>query len=322
MISALPPDFVVRPPVVEDAPAVAAVINACRLVDAGIADTNADEVLDDWRGTDLATAAVLVIAPGGQLAGYADLVNRAFQVVSVYGYVHPGWRGSGIGSFLVDWGERWMGDRIGAAPSEARVVVQHYVLDGAGDTLRLLAGRGYQAVRQVYEMAIDLDLAPPPAPWPTGLAVRPFGLGRDDHACFAAVEEAFQDVWGRPPSTFERFMEPTERESFDPALWFLAWDGNEITGVVLANAIAGNGWIYVVGVRRPWRGRGLGLALLRHAFAAYHHRGITRVGLSVDAESATGAPRLYLRAGMRVERSYLLYRKEVRSGIDLMANVG
>jgi mycothiol synthase len=72
-----------------------------------------------------------------------------------------------------------------------------------------------------------------------------------------------------------------------------------------------------VGVRRPWRKRGLGLALLRHAFTEYHRRGVPRVGLSVDAESITGAPRLYGRAGMRVRESYIIHLKELRPGIDL-----
>jgi mycothiol synthase len=79
------------------------------------------------------------------------------------------------------------------------------------------------------------------------------------------------------------------------------------------------GWVDVVGVRRPWRNRGLGLALLRHAFAEYHRRGVRKVGLSVDAESVTSAPRLYGRAGMSVKSSYVIYVKELRSGVDLAA---
>jgi ribosomal protein S18 acetylase RimI-like enzyme len=70
-------------------------------------------------------------------------------------------------------------------------------------------------------------------------------------------------------------------------------------------------------VRRPWRNRGLGLALLRHAFAEFQRRGVRKVSLSVDAESITGAPRLYGRAGMRVRESYAIYLKELRPGTDL-----
>jgi mycothiol synthase len=71
----------------------------------------------------------------------------------------------------------------------------------------------------------------------------------------------------------------------------------------------------VVAVRHTWRGRGLGLALLRHAFGEFYRRGVREVGLSVDAESTTGAPRLYRRAGMRVAGRYImLYQRELRPG--------
>ena len=114
-----------------------------------------------------------------------------------------------------------------------------------------------------------------------------------------------------------RFVGITHQESFDPSLWFLALEGDEIAGITLCKTLAGEGWVDVVGVRRPWRNRGLGLALLRHAFTEYHRRGTHKVGLSVDAESITGAPRLYGRAGMRVRESYIIHLKELRPGVDL-----
>jgi ribosomal protein S18 acetylase RimI-like enzyme len=131
------------------------------------------------------------------------------------------------------------------------------------------------------------------------------------------VEDAFKDLWGRPRNPFERFVRETEKENFDPSLWFLAVEGDEIAGLTLCKTLAGEGWVDVVGVRRPWRNRGLGLALLRHAFTEYHRRGTHRVSLSVDAESITGAPRLYGRAGMRVRESYIILLKELRPGVDL-----
>ena len=67
-------------------------------------------------------------------------------------------------------------------------------------------------------------------------------------------------------------------------------------------------------VRRPWRLRGLGLALLRRAFGEFYSRGTRKVTLAVDSQSLTGATRLYERAGMRVERLYSVYRKELSTG--------
>jgi mycothiol synthase len=313
----LPEGFSARTPGWDDADAVAGLIEACILADGGEDSTTTEELLDDWHDVDLATEAVVVSAPDGRIAGYADVVNRANVVVSVYGYVHPEYRGRGVGAYLVAWGEDWTQDRISQASEDARVVVQHYVSASNESARHLLEGAGYAPVRTVYTMAIDLGQAPPPPEWPEGLRVRTFVPGHDERTAHEAVEDAFRDVWGRPHSPFERFVKMTEHEVFDPSLWFLARDGPEIAGLILCKLVAGQGWVDVVGVRRPWRGRGLGLALLRHAFGEYHRRGVKRIGLSVDAESVTGAPRLYSRAGMRVTNSYVVYQTEQRPGVDI-----
>jgi mycothiol synthase len=74
------------------------------------------------------------------------------------------------------------------------------------------------------------------------------------------------------------------------------------------------GWISTLGVRRPWRRRGLGQALLLTAFNEFYRRGEKIVALSVDAASQTGATRLYERAGMCVYQEFTLYEKELRHG--------
>ncbi|HEX5849035.1 MAG TPA: GNAT family N-acetyltransferase [Rubrobacter sp.] len=306
-----------RVPEREDAGEVAAMIRAADLADNGTSDMSVEELLDDWHSLDLTQEAVAVVAPEGTIAGYADVVNRSYVSVSVYGYVHPDFRGLGIGKSLISWGERWTRERMPHAPEDARVVIQHYVNDLNEPAQRLLRSLDYAPVRGVYVMETDLHEAPPQPLWPGGVTVRTFTPGKDERPLFEAVEDAFRDMWGRPRGTLERFISMTQVESFDPTLWFLAVDGDEIAGATLCKTLSGEGWIEVVGVRRPWRNRGLGLALLRHALTEYHRRGIQKVALSVDAESITGAPRLYGRAGMSVRESYIIYLKELRPGKDL-----
>ena len=106
-------------------------------------------------------------------------------------------------------------------------------------------------------------------------------------------------------------------EAFDPGLWFLAMDGDEPAGAALCIASDGLGWVDVLAVRRPWRGRGLGLALLRHAAGEFHRRECQKYALAVDSESLTGATRLYERAGMRAVHTYAGWLKELRAGTDL-----
>jgi mycothiol synthase len=313
----LPEGYATRAPERGDAKAVAALISACQIADTGETDMSVERMLDDWHSLDLAEEAVILTAPDGRIAAYADVFNRSFVIVSIYGYVHPDYRDVGLGSYLVAWGERWTRDHMPQAQENARVVVQHYINSANEAARRLLENSGYTPVRGIYVMETTLHKSPPLPNWPADISVRIFFPGKDERAVYEAVEDAFRDLWGRPRNPFERFVRETEKENFDPSLWFLAVEGDEIAGVTLGKTLAGEGWVDVVGVRRPWRNRGLGLALIRHAFTEYHRRGTHRVSLSVDAESITGAPKLYGRAGMRVRESYVIHLKELRPGVDL-----
>ncbi len=62
-------------------------------------------------------------------------------------------------------------------------------------------------------------------------------------------------------------------------------------------------------MRRPWRGQGLGKALLYRTFAEFWRRGLPRVSLGVDADSPTGATKLYERVGMTVESANVVFEK-------------
>jgi len=99
---------------------------------------------------------------------------------------------------------------------------------------------------------------------------------------------------------------------FDPTLWFVAEKGDDLAGILIGRAPEnepGVGWVRILGVVPEHRRRGLGQALLRHSFREFADRGFDAVGLGVDAESPTGAVRVYERAGMHVERTNLIYEK-------------
>ena len=78
------------------------------------------------------------------------------------------------------------------------------------------------------------------------------------------------------------------------------------------------GWVNQLCVRKPWRRKGLGMALLLTSFNEFYRRGKKRAGLGVDATSLTHATRLYEKAGMHVTGKYDTYELELRPGKDLM----
>ena len=69
------------------------------------------------------------------------------------------------------------------------------------------------------------------------------------------------------------------------------------------------GYVGALGVRRAWRGRGYGRALLLHSFREFRRRGQPRVTLGVDAANPTGATRLYESVGMHVLREDVVWEK-------------
>ena len=160
--------------------------------------------------------------------------------------------------------------------------------------------------------------APPPEPvWPERVELRPYTSDLLQ-AVFEADDEAFQDHWGHVSNNFELWqMFTVKRDGFDPSLWFLAYEGDEIAGFALCSYEQGEAWVGELGVRRPWRRIGLGLAFLHHAFGEFYRRGERRVVLNVDSQNLTGATRLYTRAGMHPFEQTDIYELELRPGVEL-----
>lgn len=170
----------------------------------------------------------------------------------------------------------------------------------------------FRAVRHSYRMAIELDGVPAAPSPPAGLELRAFRPG-EERAVYEAQMETFEDSWEHVHTPYERWLHWTvERPGFDPGLWLLAVDGEAIAGIALCRIHEeepSTGWVTILGVRRAWRRRGLGEALLRAGFGALALRGCRRAVLGVDAESLTGAHRLYERAGMHVAARFDVYER-------------
>jgi mycothiol synthase len=102
-----------------------------------------------------------------------------------------------------------------------------------------------------------------------------------------------------------------DNPSYDPTLWLVAIEGGRPVAALIGTVDVeeNRGWVSELGVLRSHRGRGIGAALLRRAFAAFADRGLRDVMLNVDAENPTGATQLYERAGMRVVNRWDLWER-------------
>jgi mycothiol synthase len=292
---------VVREPTADDAEAIAEACNELSTQLYGVADLSAEEIRHWLSLPDLGTA---VAESGGEIWGYADFHRRGDGPLDVDVRVRPSAWGRGAAAALLDAAEA-------AAPG---ATVHCFVAELDGETRGVLQERGYRLIRHSLEMQIDFAEPPVPPEWPPGVAVRRYAGEDDLQAVYECHQQSFADHWEFRPQPLEVWRTFTVgRPDFDPGLWWLAEADGELAGTSLGQWHSSGdptfGWVGVLAVRQPWRGRGLGLALLRQSFTDFAARGATRVGLGVDAENTTGAVRLYERAGMRPVRRLDVYEK-------------
>lgn len=302
-------EYRLRPPTFEDLPAINALLRRVTEEDYGEPEDEAENLGIMFRALDLERDAWVVDASDGDLVAAAMVRLRHPTRVRSAGAVAPEYRGRGLGTALLDRIEARAGELARGAPAGEEVWLGQDVAPDNAAARRLLGRRGFECVRHFWKMAIELAEETPAPEWPKGIRLVPFDLDQAREA-FDASEEAFADHWEHHPHEYEEWRAwSIERESFDPALWLIARAGDEIAGIAFNYAAPEEGWIGVLGVRRPWRRRGLGRALLLESFRVLRERGLPRAALGVDAANPTGATALYENAGMRVLLQSDLFRK-------------
>jgi mycothiol synthase len=306
-----------RRPTFDDLASVVALYNLNDRLEFGVEETDEAETRDFWNEQDLANDHWLLADTSGAPVGTIEVMQRRGVHIEVWVLVHPDWRRRGIGSRLAAIGERRAVELVARAPTGTRVTLETWVNAQRDAGRAFAAGRGFTVARTFWRMRIDMSDDPPPPPsWPEGISVRTFVPGRDERATWRAAEDAFEDHWGHVPQDFDEWAKRMRGELFDPSLWFLAVDdaSGEVAGTSLCSRYLDMGWVSTLAVRRAWRGRGLGEALLRHSFQVFHRDDRRSVALGVDADSLTGATRLYERAGMQPDRVHELWTKVAREG--------
>ena len=233
--------------------------------------------------------------------------------------VLPEWRGYGIEQALLAWAqEHLLSKSLGEI--EGMLYLSSSAVSTEEDRIEQLEANGYEPARYFFEMTRPLDEPIPDPPLPAGLEVRP---AVPDHTrqILAASDEAFQDHWGHVPLTENMIREWMDSPEFQPELWQVAWEGDQVAGMVL-NYIRDDenerfnrkrGYTEDISVRRPWRRRGLATALLARSLKLLKEHGMQEANLGVDTENPSGALRLYERLGFERIRKMINYRKVVRT---------
>jgi GNAT superfamily N-acetyltransferase len=275
----------------------------------------------------------VLVEVGGLRTRENVVVRDRAGLIRAWGSVHD--RASGRMLF-VHVVERGLDERVGRACSEllvewavsqarllgaARGLAVQQIDTGAFDDderqHRWLAAAGFQRVRRWWQMdrpvtPDEAALVDDPARWERdGVVVRRVErdaagqpVESDLRAVHDVLEAAFSDHFNSKPETFDEFLfrlreDPGHRWDH----WWLAEVDGRPAGALVGTESGTGSYVAYIGVVELARGRGVAKGLLRTIIADAAVRGRDHVGLEVDADSPTGADRLY--RGMGWETSYV-----------------
>jgi ribosomal protein S18 acetylase RimI-like enzyme len=297
-----------RAATLDDAPAITRLFNRESEALFGQADEGEDDVRRFLTSDEVDPAEDIRVAdaPGGELVGYVDIFAHPHPTYWVDVRVAPGGPVE-LGRELLEWSLA----RVRAKGGEAVLAPVWSKQEPLRETIRFA---GFERTRGSYRMRIEFDgELEEPRP-PEGVSIRPM-TPKDAPVAHETHEETFVDMWGYAPTSFEEWQHWLVGDDHDWSLFFLAEAEREPAGVALCRPkpaepdVAG---VRVVGVRRPWRRKGVGRALMLHAFREFRRRGMRGAELGVDAESLTGAQRLYASVGMHVAREADIFELKLR----------
>jgi mycothiol synthase len=273
----------------------------------------------EHRGSTEPTRDVLLAELDGRVIGMTGLdrvVRDGQPVYELWGCVGPAQRRRGLGTVLLDWGLARIRQRTRIEDPGVAVLVQGEAEEQETAHRALLAGAGFEPVRHFFLMRRPrLDDVPDP-PLPEGLELRPV-TEEQRRPILEAEFEAFEDHWGSRERTEDSFAVTLSRPELDTDLWVVAWDGDQVAGVVEnwiwseENAELGvkRGWLERISVRRAWRRRGLARAITAESLRRLSAAGMEEGMLGVDSENANGALGLYEGLGFEVYSRAAAYRR-------------
>jgi mycothiol synthase len=264
----------------------------------------------------------IAVYDGPAIVGYGVLTSRS-EAEPVHdmrheGGVHPSYRGRGLGGELLAWAEKAAvplhNDRHPGRP----LSLSSGCLSSNAGAVALHEQRGYQPVRWFHSMVRDLTAAIPETVVPAGVRIAGYQPDMAEHARLVR-NESFRDHWGSTETPAQHWAHFLASGAFRPGFSFLAYEGSEPLGMLLSyeyeayNTNTGHRDLHIalVGTRAAGRKRGIATALLTTAMSAARADGYDQASLGVDADSLTGAVRLYEHVGFTVALTWTAFRKRL-----------
>ena len=330
MKNKLPENYTSRQAVMEDLPQIHHLGEKKSLYYNDVPGFSLERLRNEYEmpGFDVSKSVHLIENMEGDLVGMVEVRDESNPPVMPYVWlsVDPALENKGLEDYLLSWAEdrsRQVFDRV---DPELRIAMRSHSDHKVESSRNAKLKAGMKLIRHSFRMRIEMAGPPAKPVLPEGITYRAYNPEEDAWAVYKVDEEVFQDHFGfikeDPEEGYQKFLHHmTGDDSYDPSLWFLAVEDEEIVGICLCRRYGAEdreaGFISSLGVKRPWRRQGIAQALLQQAFGEYYQRGKRKVDLGVDAGSLTGATDLYKKVGMFVLRQFDMYEKEFRPGKDV-----
>jgi len=309
----------------DDYPHMADIINTMKVDDQTEWTLTAEDIARDYQhlvrcDTD---KDMLFVEVDGEVVGYSRCMwDEELNGDYLYTYfvnLKPAWRGMGIGKAMSHHQQERLREIASEHPADVPKFFQAWGSDTQTWWDDLLTEDGFEVIRYGLTMTRPCSEPLDPLTLPDGLEIRPV---KEEHyrQIWEADQEAFQDHWGYVPATEENYKEWLGHPYFQPHLWKVAWDGDEVVGMV-GNFIAEDeneeyerkrGYTEDIFVRRPWRRQGVARALLTQSVAMFQEMGMEETCLGVDTQNPNGAKSLYESVGYREIKRHMTYRKAMK----------
>ena len=305
-----------------DFPAMLAIIDAASKADNDENAVTLDDIRHDYAhltnsnpDTDVLIAEINSEAIAYSRVQWYQEEDPNDRIYSLFVNIVPQWRNRGIETAMIQWCETRLKNIATEHPQDSKRFFQTYSNSVKVSFNEILASLGYQDVRYFIEMSRPLDNIPQ-AELPEGLEVRAVEE-KDTRKVWEAANEAFRDHWGYSEPNDEDFISYKGSKYFQPDLWQVAWDGDEVVASVM-NYIEhdynqkfnrNRGWTENISTHKDWRRRGIAKALIVRSMHMHKAKGMTEVGLGVDTNNPNGALKLYLDLGYKKMKTSITYRK-------------
>jgi len=301
---------------------MAEIINAVNITDNNEGTTTAEEIEKNYEFLQRSDTDkdLVFIEIDGHPVGYGrcmwDKEIEGNYLYSFFIHLQDETRGQGIGTAVAGHFMQRLAEISEQHPADAPKHFQSWASSTQTWYCGLMEKLGFEPTRYGISMVRPASDPVTVTPLPEGLEVREV-QPEDYRKIWEADKEAFRDHWGYVEPTEKDYQAYLEFPYFEPELWKVAWEGDEVAGMV-RNFInpkenetlnRERGYTEFISVRRPWRRQGVARALLTQSVQMFIEMGMQETALGVDTENPNNAMHLYKSVGYRETKRYTTFRK-------------